>query len=94
MDPVKIKAARDTLSACHNCGSPVQRRRVKQDFWIKGKLIVVENVPAAVCLQCGERRVDAATGRRVLQLLNDRQSISTAPTIPVPRVRYTARSSG
>jgi YgiT-type zinc finger domain-containing protein len=76
------------MGSCHNCGAPLNHRRVKQDFWIKEKLVVVENVPAAVCGQCGERIVNATTARRVLTMLSDPQFLSAAPTISVPRVRY------
>ena len=41
---------------CHTCGNRMEGRRVKQDFWVKGKLIVVEDVPAGVCPQCGEKK--------------------------------------
>ncbi|HHT9145572.1 MAG TPA: YgiT-type zinc finger protein [Candidatus Wunengus sp. YC61] len=32
-------------------------------FWIRGELIVVEDVPAGVCPQCGEKVVNANVGR-------------------------------
>ena len=63
---------------------------VRQDFWIRGKLIVIENVPAGVCPQCGERVVNAETGKRIAALLKDSKRLSAAPTITVPFVRYSA----
>ncbi|MBI3015168.1 MAG: YgiT-type zinc finger protein [Candidatus Tectomicrobia bacterium] len=33
---------------CHTCGEWMKERRIKQDFWIKGKLIVIEGS------KCGE----------------------------------------
>jgi YgiT-type zinc finger domain-containing protein len=77
---------------CHVCGANMQERIVSQDFWIKGKLIVVEKVPAGVCVQCGERVVNAETGKRIAALLKDSQRLSAAPTIRVPLVQYTPQS--
>ena len=33
----------------HVCGSQMESKRIKQDLWIRKKLIVVEDVPAGVC---------------------------------------------
>lgn len=30
---------------CEICDTPMVEKRIKQDFWIRGQLIVVENVP-------------------------------------------------
>ena len=67
----------------------MQDRVVTQDFWIKGQLIVIENVPAGVCAQCGEHVVNAGTGKRIAALLKDSQRLSAAPTLSVPLVTYT-----
>ena len=68
----------------------MRERTVRQDFWIKGKLIVIENVPAGVCPQCGERVVNAETGKRIGALLKDSKRLAAAPTISVPFVSYSA----
>ena len=39
---------------CHVCDTPMVEKTILQDFWIKNKLIVIENIPAGVCPQCGE----------------------------------------
>ena len=31
---------------CHVCGGRVLEKRIKQEFWTKGKLVVAEDVPA------------------------------------------------
>lgn len=74
---------------CHICGEPIKERRVKQQFWIKGKLIVIENVPAGVCPQCGEKVVKADVGRQVAALLEDSTHRRTARAISVPVIRFT-----
>jgi YgiT-type zinc finger domain-containing protein len=69
---------------CHVCGERMREQQIKQDFWIKGELIVIEDVPAGVCPQCGEKVVNAATGRQLAALLVDQQSVQSARKISVP----------
>ena len=47
---------------CHVCGERMEEKRIRQDFWIKGKLIVVQRIPTGVCPQCGEKVVKADIG--------------------------------
>jgi YgiT-type zinc finger domain-containing protein len=42
----------------HVCGEQVEERRINQRFWIKDKLILVEDIPAEVRVQCGEKVVN------------------------------------
>lgn len=65
---------------CYVCGERVKEKLIKQDFWIKGKLIVVEDVPAGVCTQCGEKVVRADVGREIARLLKDSKSLSKVRT--------------
>ncbi len=52
---------------CEVCNIPMQEKRIKQDFWIHGDLIVIDNVVAGVCPQCGEKVVNADMGRRIAE---------------------------
>jgi YgiT-type zinc finger domain-containing protein len=54
---------------CHVCGEQMVERQSKQDFWIKGDLIVIEDVPAGVCPQCGEKVVRAEVGQQIATLI-------------------------
>ncbi|MEW6381881.1 MAG: YgiT-type zinc finger protein [bacterium] len=40
---------------CEFCGGQTVKKRVKKQHWLHGKLYIVENVEAEVCLECGER---------------------------------------
>ncbi|MDJ0729126.1 MAG: YgiT-type zinc finger protein [Crocosphaera sp.] len=43
------------MSVCYNCGSKeFQEQKVNETFEVKGKLVIVENIPAKVCCRCGE----------------------------------------
>ena len=70
--------------ACDICETPMRAQSITQDFWIRGELLVLENVPAGVCPQCGGKVVNAAVGRRIAALLGNAERIATAPRIAVP----------
>lgn len=73
---------------CHVCGEQMNEKRINQDFWLKGKLIVIESVPAGVCPQCGEKIVKAEVGRHLATLIQNLKRLPKRKTITVPVVRY------
>ena len=73
---------------CHVCGEQMQEKRINQDFWLKGKLIVIESVPAGVCPQCGEKVVKATVGRQLAALIANLRSLPKKRTISVPVVKF------
>lgn len=73
---------------CHVCGAKMESSRIKQEFWIKKKLIVIENVPAGRCPQCGEKIVRADVGLRVAAVLKKAKTIRKAKTMTVPVLAY------
>ena len=73
---------------CEICNTPLEEKRIKQDVWIKEELIVVENVPAGVCPQCGEKVVKADVGRWIATLIEDPERIAQAPRISVPALSF------
>ncbi len=73
---------------CHVCDTPLKEKMIHQDFWIKGKLLVVDDIPAGVCPQCGEKVVKADIGRHIAGLLTDNNLISQAPTVQVPVIKF------
>lgn len=75
---------------CEICNTPMQEKLIKQDFWIRGKLIVVEDVPAGVCPRCGEKVVKADVGRWIAKLIEDSERITKAPRISVPAIKFDA----
>ena len=73
---------------CASCGEELREKRTQQDFWVRGKLVVVRNVPVGVCPRCGEKIVRADVGRRLAEIMADRKQIAEAPRISVPAVEY------
>lgn len=76
---MKIKETGYDYGECEICNTSMQERHIKQDFWIRGELIVVENVPTGVCPQCGEKVVKADVGRWITKLLENSEQIAKAP---------------
>ena len=72
---------------CDVCGTPMHEQTIKQDFWVRGELIVIDNVPAGVCPQCGAKVVKAEVGRHIAEILGNAECIATAPRMAVPVVR-------
>ena len=85
---MKKKGVNYNYGTCEICNTPMKERLVKQDFWIQGKLIVVEDVPAGVCPKCGEKVVKADVGRSILRIIENSDLIAKAPKISVPRIKF------
>jgi YgiT-type zinc finger domain-containing protein len=73
---------------CHVCGEQMQEQRINQEFWLKGKLFVIESVPAGVCPQCGEKIVKADVGRQLATLIANLRRVPKRRTMSVPVIRY------
>ena len=58
--------------------------------WIRGKLIVVEDVSAGVCLQCGEKMVKANIGQRITRLLENSERIEKRQESSFPLLNLVA----
>jgi YgiT-type zinc finger domain-containing protein len=55
---------------CDFCQGETKPRRVKKHHRYKGRLYVIENVPAEVCQECGERYFHATTLDAIDRLLD------------------------
>ena len=90
---MKTKQDLYNYGECEICDTPMQEQHIKQDFWIRGELIVVDNVIAGVCPECGAKAVRADVGRHLVDLLGNAKRIATAPHISVPVVRFDEKES-
>jgi len=56
---------------CHVCGSNEARQEVVSEiFEIEGKPVLVENIPAEVCIRCGEAVFSRETTERVRRMVH------------------------
>jgi YgiT-type zinc finger domain-containing protein len=74
---------------CHVCGGKVREQLVKQEFWLKDQLVIVDDLPAGVCEQCGEKVVNAEVSQHVDSLLRNERQFEKAPVLLVPVIRFT-----
>jgi len=79
---------------CDICDELMEERQIKQDFWVRGELIVIEDVPAGVCPRCGEKIVNAAVGKRIAEIIDNKEYILNAPKLLVPALRYAVEHVG
>ena len=85
---MKEKATEYNYGECEICNTPMQEKYIKQDFWVRGELVIVEDVPAGVCPQCGEKVVKADVGQWIAKLLENSELIAKAPKITVPAIKF------
>lgn len=54
---------------CEFCDGQTISKKVRRQHWLNGKLYIVENVDAEVCLECGERYFHATVLDQIDRLL-------------------------
>ena len=68
---------------CDLCGSPVKEQLVTYTIQLGDKLVVVEHVPAKVCIQCGERLYSPETVERLQKTVWEQRSPARMLQTPV-----------
>ena len=57
---------------CHNCGNEdFVEDKVDNVFNIKDKLYLIKNIPAKVCVRCGEKYFEPKIQRATFNLINN-----------------------
>lgn len=56
---------------CWQCGGTLHEEKTTLDFLTGGQLVVVADVPALVCQQCGETEYTLDTYDRLYEIRND-----------------------
>ncbi len=83
---MKNKSGKYNYGECEICDAKMIEKRIKQGFWIGGKLVVINNVPAGVCSRCGAKVVRSEIGKRLAAILQSPKKWSKASVISVPVV--------
>jgi YgiT-type zinc finger domain-containing protein len=60
---------------CEFCSGKTRKKKVKRQHWLRGKLYIVENVPAEVCSDCGERYFHATTLDKIDRYLSAKHEV-------------------
>ena len=87
---MKTKTNRYDYGECEICDTHIREERINQDFWIRGELIVVQDVPVGVCPRCGEKIVKADVGLQIAELVESSERIAHSPRISVPAIKFGA----
>ena len=68
---------------CSFCGGSVEEQLVNVDYRTKAGLVIIENVPAGVCRQCGEQYYTAQVAKAMEKLAAVDAPVSKTVTVPV-----------
>jgi YgiT-type zinc finger domain-containing protein len=68
---------------CEFCNSDTNRKIVRKQHWLQGRLYIVENVEAEVCPECGERYYHATTLDKIDQLINSDHPVKETMSVEV-----------
>ncbi len=61
----------ESATTCYFCGGNIKKITVGNfDYRLEGLLYVLKNVPAGICLQCGEKYVSAETAKKINHLVD------------------------
>lgn len=77
-----------TYADCSYCGGEVAEKKIDYDYRREGHLLVVSNVPAGVCRQCGEKYFRPEILKKMDEIYHDIFDRNQKPqhTLTVPAV--------
>jgi YgiT-type zinc finger domain-containing protein len=61
----EVDREEDKVFACQYCGSETAEHLTRSAFWMDGRWVAVENIPARVCQRCKEQFYDDETVERI-----------------------------
>ncbi|MGH8057656.1 MAG: YgiT-type zinc finger protein [Candidatus Entotheonellia bacterium] len=76
-----MKMAAD--APCEFCEGTVEHRQIRARFHFKGDTIYTDNVPAWVCVRCGEHYFDAPVYKRLEAIARQREHIEKQVCFPL-----------
>ncbi|MBU0693606.1 MAG: YgiT-type zinc finger protein [Candidatus Omnitrophica bacterium] len=68
---------------CVFCGGNIHEQMVTAVKEHEGEVFIVENVPAGVCTQCGEREYNATVASKLESILKERKAVQRKELVPV-----------
>lgn len=81
----------ETMTKCYFCKGLVKGSRVRAIRERKGKIFVIENVPAQVCRQCDEEFYRGWVLEEMDRLIESGEGVEQEITVPV--VRFTREAT-
>jgi YgiT-type zinc finger domain-containing protein len=68
---------------CEYCGGPIVEKRVTLHRKVRGQYVLIENVPAGVCTQCGTRYYAANVLKTIEESVRGRRQAEREVLVPV-----------
>ena len=68
---------------CEYCGGPIVEKRVTLHRRVEGEYVLIENVPAGVCTQCGTRYYTANVLKTIEESVRGRRKADRKVLVPV-----------
>ena len=68
---------------CALCKGAVEERLIRYVQEFEGRLVIIENVPAEVCTQCGERFVGPEVAKKIQRLVWEQPCPKRSAEVPV-----------
>ena len=68
---------------CSFCGGEVKNERVELDYRYKGKLYIIQDVPAGVCQQCGEKYLTAKVSKEIERKIQTKGKWDKTIAVPI-----------
>jgi YgiT-type zinc finger domain-containing protein len=69
--------------SCEYCDGKVHAKKVTVQYRYKGRLVIIENVPAGVCRGCGERYYDATTLEKMEAIVRLKKAAKRRVVVPI-----------
>jgi len=66
---------------CFMCKGELIEKRVKYMVDLEGTVIIIKDVPAKVCVQCGEQYFDDETSKNIEKIVNKLKKIAVEVTV-------------
>jgi YgiT-type zinc finger domain-containing protein len=73
------------LDLCDLCGGELQPGKTSLEIWRGEELLVIRDVPADVCVQCGEAYISADVSERLDHFVNEHYKHRPERYIAVPQ---------
>ncbi len=79
------------LDLCDLCGGELNHSKIDYELKVKNEIILIHNVEADVCHQCGETYLDASTSEIIDEIYLTRKKTKPLRYIPVPVYQFSKR---
>lgn len=78
IQPTKGEVMPDAMPGCFFCGGDVKPIVVGNfDYRLEGQLYVIKNVPAGLCVECGEKYITSETAKKINALVLNKAFLAT-----------------